>query len=308
MKPVLLAAWLLLCCGGVSAQPQILAKETPDGKRTDFFLEKKDRPGTLTVFLTFTELHNCTSRPGTTRHEVRHDMSRLTSLRAADESYGVGYRYTWRYFYGPINPDADTAFVYRMPCSECKPVRVVRTVYVLDKYRKAPDEQQQLGYHFALEKGDTVYAMRRGTVTRVDVREKSGADVSFTTKSTDMTVEHPDGSFAWYICLDCDGLFVREGDEVLPSEPLGLAGSYDGEHYKVSVQTYWYVSNPDSEKRREQPAVMRRFFPRFATTDGVLVPEHGGIYTPVATREMVTREMTKKELKKFRSAGAASGE
>lgn len=307
MKYVLFAS-LLLLCGGAAAQPQILAKETPGGKSTEFYLWKKDRPGTLTVFLTFTELHNCNARPGTTRHEVRYDMTRLVALRADDESCGVGYRYTWRYFYGPIDHRADTAFVYRMPCSACKPVRVIPTVYVLDKYQKAREEQQQLGFHFALEKGDTVYAMRRGVVTRVDIREKPDPGVSFTTRSTDITVEQPDGTIAWYICLDGDGLFVREGDEVLPSEPLGLAGSYDGEHYKVSVQTYWYVTNPDPEKRGEQPAVTKRFFPRFATTDGVLVPESGGIYTPLATEEMVTREMTKKELKKFRGAGAASRE
>lgn len=301
MVKIFFTALLLVCCGVVAAQPQIRAVDAPGGRSTEFFLEHKDRPGTLTVFLTFADLHNCRNSPGTAKYEVRHDKTRLTVLRASDESYGVGYKYTWRYFYGPIDRDADTAFVYRMPCTTCKPVRVVRTVYVLDKYHKAEEDQQRLGFHFALEKGDTVYAMRRGIVTKVDVREKPRTDVSFTTESTDITVEQPDGSFAWYICLDSDNLFVSEGDEVLPSQPLGLAGSYDGEHYKVSVQTYWYVTNPDPEKRREQMSETRRFFPRFATTDGVLVPEHGNVYTPVVNDGMVTCEMTKKELKKYRS-------
>lgn len=302
MKRILFVTLLSLCCGSVSAQPQIRAKKILGGKITEFYLEKKDRPGTLTVFLTFTELHNCTSLRGTTKYEVKHD-GRLVSLRAADESYGVGYCYEWRYFYGAIDPVVDTAFVYRMPCSTTKPVWVVRTVPALDKYRQIcrTGNCRELGFHFELEKGDTVYAMRRGVVTVIKKGSHSDPGVSFTTESTNITVEQPDGSFAYYVCLDGDNLFVGEGDELLPSQPLGLAGSYDGEHYKVSVQIYRYVSDPgpDPETGRKRLAVSEQFLPCFATTGGALVPGAGGSYTPVATEEMVTREMTGKELERY---------
>lgn len=300
MKGALLTALLLAAACAATAQPRIRVEEQSGGLRTEFYLEGKDRPGTMTLWLTFTELHNCDTRPGTTRYEVKYDHTRLVTLKPSDESYGVGYRYEWRYYYMPLDHRPDTAFVYRMPCTTAKPVRVIHTVHVLEKYTKPSDRQERLGYHFALERGDTVYAMRRGVVTEVKVAQPEPG-VSFTTNSTNITVEHPDGSFARYICLDPECLFVREGDEVLPSDPLGLAGTYDGEHHKVSIQTFWYETDPDLRPGDEGFVVRRRFFPRFATDRGVVVPEPGGIYTPVADDPMRTREMTKKELKRYRN-------
>lgn len=170
---------------------------------------------------------------------------------------------------------------------------------IYDRFRK--EKEGALGLHFEMEKGDTVYAMRRGTVVRIEVaeRDSDAPKVSFTSKSTSLRIEQPDGSLAWYVCLDPGNLLVGEGDEVLPGTPLALAGSYDGENYKVSVQTYWYATNPDPVEYKKKPVVQRRFFPRFATAEGVVCIEKG-IYQPVETEELVTREMTKKELKQRR--------
>ena len=189
-----------------------------------------------------------------------------------------------------------------MPCSTLRPQRVIRTVYVLDKYRKAEAERESLGFMFPLSKGDTVYAMRRGVVVEIRKPEKrfDAPRVSFTTNSPNLLVEQPDGTLAWYICVDGDNVLVDVGDEVLPGTPLALAGSYDGEYYKTAVQIYWYETDPDRDWN-DGYAVSKRLFPRFQTTDGVLIPKHGGVYTPVFTPEMQTRELTARELKKWRA-------
>lgn len=104
---------------------------------------------------------------------------------------------------------------------------------------------------------------------------------------------------AWYICLDGDNVLVEVGDEVLPGTPLALAGSYDGERYKVSVQTFWWESNPDPKERERKPFIRKHFFPQFVTEEGVVCVEKG-VYRPVETEELVIREMNRKELKKHR--------
>jgi hypothetical protein len=176
---------------------------------------------------------------------------------------------------------------------------VSRGVSVYDRFRK--EKKGALGLHFEMEKGDTVYAMRRGTVVEVGIpeREPDAPAVSFTSESPDLLVEQPDGTLAWYICLDGDNVLVEVGDEVLPGTPLALAGSYDGERYKVSVQTFWWESNPDPKERERKPFIRKHFFPQFVTEEGVVCVEKG-VYRPVETEELVIREMNRKELKKHR--------
>lgn len=300
MKRMLFAALLAGLCGGVVAQPRIRTERLQNNS-VEFILEDKTTPGTLTVFLTLKEVSNCNTPTGTSKYEVLFSGTRLLTLRPSDQSRGVGYNYSYRSFHGPVDRQADTAFVYRMPTTLLKPVRVARGVSVYDRLRKNDEEKEgALGLHFEMEKGDTVYAMRRGTVVKIHVAEKRDPNapaVSFTSKSPSLTVEQPDGSFAWYVCLDRDNVLVVEGDEVLPGTPLALVGSYDGERYKFSVQTFWWETNPDAAEPERNPFVRRRFFPRFATEEGLVCVEKG-TYRAVESEEMVIREMSKKELKK----------
>lgn len=303
MKRTLLGVLSLLAVAAATAQPRIRVDKGIGGKSYDFVLENKDRPGTMTVLLDLKELKNCRNEHmGMHKYTVFRDHELLLTLKADDESYGVSYNYSWRYYYGTIDPEPDTAFVYRMPASTARPQRVIRTVSVLDKYRKEKSEQEEMGVMFPMVEGDTVYAMRRGVVTRIERKRRTGKPAaSFTTETTSLYVEHRDGTVARYITLDPDNLLVEEGDEVFPDTPLGLAGSYDGEHHRVSVQVYWLATNPDGSWEKDY-TVYRKLFPRFATTGGIVKPEHGAVYTPVLTEEMQTAELTKKELKRRQAA------
>ena len=111
-----------------------------------------------------------------------------------------------------------------MPTTVRWPVRVSRGVSVYDRFRK--EKKGALGLHFEMEKGDTVYAMRRGTVVEVGIpeREPDAPAVSFTSESPDLLVEQPDGTLAWYICLDGDNVLVEVGDEVLARNAAGAGG------------------------------------------------------------------------------------
>ena len=273
----LTASFALMFVGAVAQSPTIRTQRN-ENNSVDFILENKTRPGTLTVFLTLRDLQNCNTASGTFRYETRYTGTRLLSLRPADDTRGVRYGYSYRFFLGPVDKEPDTAFVYRMPTTVRWPVRVSRGVSVYDRFRK--EKKGALGLHFEMEKGDTVYAMRRGTVVEVGIpeREPDAPAVSFTSESPDLLVEQP---------------------EVLPGTPLALAGSYDGERYKVSVQTFWWESNPDPKERERKPFIRKHFFPQFVTEEGVVCVEKG-VYRPVETEELVIREMNRKELKKHR--------
>ena len=184
----LTASFALMFVGAVAQSPTIHTQRN-ENNSVDFILENKTRPGTLTVFLTLRDLQNCNTASGTFRYETRYTGTRLLSLRPADDTRGVRYGYSYRFFLGPVDKEPDTAFVYRMPTTVRWPVRVSRGVSVYDRFRK--EKKGALGLHFEMEKGDTVYAMRRGTVVEVGIpeREPDAPAVSFTSESPDLLVE-----------------------------------------------------------------------------------------------------------------------
>lgn len=294
---------LLLIAGtqSLSAKgPEVVTENRPDNSVV-FYLKGADDGMTRTVVFNFSRLNNANRPAGEICCEARSSQQRILTLMPVDKTKGIEYAYKYRVWDGRINPKVDTTFVYRMPVSTAGPVRVLYGVNVMDRVRgKDKADRERLGTHFDMQRGDTVYAVRRGRVVGIERSERAAAsDVSFTTESSDLTVEHPDGSFAWYVCIDKEHILVEIGDEVLPGTPIALAGSYDGEEYQVSVQHYYLVKNPDYGKQSDRYAIRRHFFPPFATTEGAVRLEHGKKYTAVMNDWLLLRELSKKELKRL---------
>ena len=300
-RTILLAALLTAVGLSASARPRLRTEKGPDGKSLNFYVEDKDYPGMMTVLMNFSDVKNCDLTDGIRYFVVRNSGERLLTLRPLDNQKNIRYKLLCRFMEGAVDRMFDSTFVYRMPCQTGRPVRISGTVNILDKYReKKPREP--LGYFFQLEKGDTVYAMRRGLVVDIkqsEVPAEERPQYNYTSRSAKITVEHADGTRAWYVNFDPDHVFVNTGDDILPGMPLGLAGTYDGERYGISVQLYRYESDPRAAT--DTTPVLRRLTMRFATEEGIVIPHGPGKYTPVMTDEMLTREMTKKERKKLRA-------
>jgi hypothetical protein len=77
------------------------------------------------------------------------------------------------------------------------------------------------GDAFLLEKADTVFAMRKGTVTAT-VNMKEDAD-RVDGKSA-VEIYQPDGSVLIYRNMNAMQIFVKAGDTIYPGQPLGLVG------------------------------------------------------------------------------------
>lgn len=292
----------LLLAGEAVAAPLVRVKKDPATKTVSFFIDGKEQPGVLTLYFELREVSNCATSPGIYKYEVLQNGATFLKLRPEDESRGVGYGYTVRYFYGRVDPSVDTTLICRVPCTTMRPVRVIRTRNILD-FGLPEGQQRPLGYSFLLEKGDTVYAMRRGVVVLIQRPEApAGEDpsLSFSTRRTNLVVEHPDGSESRYGCLSDRDLFAEVGDEVLPGTPLGLVGSYDGEQYKVSVIVYRRGFAPQADVMRD--ALQTCYFdPHFATDAGAVVPESGVSLRGVMNDGLLMREMSKREQKRWRA-------
>ncbi len=302
MKRIALLALLVFTAVSAAAQSSSSSQAKVSVRRqsnntVEFFVEDKTYPGTSTVWLYLKNLSNCTENERPFRREVQSDKERILTLRPADASRPVGFSYAYRFFNGRLLSSVDSTYIYCMPVAAGKEVRVVR-------YDPKPDEidkriRESIIFTFQGEKGDTVFAMRRGKVVRVgddDTYKRTGQGIKISENAAGIQIEHPDGTMARYSCLDHSGMMVAPGDEVFPGTPLAFMGSYDDKKYGVRVEIGWYgiKINDDGSER---PAPVKHFAPVFATAEGNMVLETRNTYTAVVSEELVTKEMSKKEIK-----------
>lgn len=155
-------------------------------------------------------------------------------------------------------------------------------------------------FRFGLSSGDTVYAARKGIV--VDVVDTYDPDeVSYLSSNNLIVVEHADKTMACYYALAEGSPMVRTGQTVYPDTPLALAGNIDGEREGLvfcvcHLAARWF--EPGSPFVAERAFIRKCVDPLFATDKGAVRLTAGKFYVPRVTEELITAEMSKKELKK----------
>lgn len=93
-----------------------------------------------------------------------------------------------------------------------------------------------LAYDFDLAIGDTILASREGTVILIEQRWPDSDRVCG--HENFVFVEHADGTVFSYVHLTPNGALVREGDRVVPGQPIGLSGDSgcsSGPHLHVAL-------------------------------------------------------------------------
>lgn len=290
MKRILSCAVLLLCGIPFFAQPQVGIVRRPD-KTIDFYLDAAGAPGTRTVLLDIASLTNCDSPAGEYPIVVSNDGAFLT-LRPHNPRIEIGCDYTYRVVDAWLDAPVERSFVYRLPCTAARPVKVA----VRRDDSQAGVSKDYCACYFACGEGDTLYAARRGVVTQVKQGGNTPAnrDRECALRDTYLYVEHADGSIARYGMPESGRLAVGVGDVVFPDTPLAFAGAGST---SFSVALYRVALNKG--KNAELYYVLSEYFdPLFATDRGNTRLRSGESYRPVVTQQLVRREMTEKEAKR----------
>lgn len=299
MKYLLLSLMMMCAAFSLAAQDQSRARtqvvaDCQEDNSVVFQIFNKEYPGTQTVLLSLSNLKNCSELPGMTFHKVCRNGETIFRLRQVDTMRAISYVYSYVVVNGAMNPKVDNDFVYRIPCPAGKLVRV--------HSNRGFGETEPNGYCFEMEHGDTVYAARRGVVTQVELGILPGGLV-FSQSDSRVVVEHPDGTMASYACFAPGQILTREGDLVFPDTPLGLAGKGDDSSNSglIYLQVFRFVSNQYVRDEMNFSPDTQPILPLFAANDDVLRLESGDVYHPEADEGLISREMTKKEHKRWRS-------
>lgn len=301
MKRILLPLLCGLCCGLPAAAQEYgrtkLSSEYRDDKSVVISADK-EYPGIQTVVIQFSRLENCDNVSPTERVEVRQSGPLLT-LRPTNDRQYVRYSYSYQVYDHAVDPKVDREFLYRLPFSADRRAKAARTASdtrLLQGRDKKDEPIRMLGYRFELSPGDTIYAARKGRVIEVRLPENTEkrSGLAYTRDQSKILVEHADGTVARYGSVE--DIRVEAGEMVYPFTPLGLASSFDGKRYFLNFSVC-YRSSENSTEEHRFPLVY--FTPRFATASGDTELVAGEGYAPRVDNALLTREMNKRERKKF---------
>ncbi len=268
---------------------------------------RKYRPGSYTVVLNFSTLTNV-SYSTETKHTIPNEQGVLITLRPQDKNQSINYRYTYSYIAGELNPKIQTNFPYLLPFKPGTKAKVFESGYAYQMYFGANKPEDWKCYEFRTATADSILASRKGLVVEVvDKYEQPYVEgVEFTTNENYLIVEHEDGTLMRYLGFKQGSFSVKHGQLVFPGTPLGIISERRKNYYRMSLLLY-SLQSADMESYKNQTLSNHKSLykigtPQFVYDDnatGFLIPMKD--YTTYSNEEYISKEMSKRELKKYKT-------
>ncbi len=226
-----------------------------------------------------------------------------TSITLSENGFSTpDYNYTYSYRWGCLNTNPDTDYPYLIPVSEGKGTRVGMLTLFNKTYnlREKVPSKNYYAISFSTAMGDTVFASRGGTVfnTKNNANLKH-ENYSMATDENEIYIAHKDCTRARYSVLN--EIFVKEGQKIEAGAPIAIAGGdkyTQGSHVRFCVM-YSYLC--DTCKNGDSAYGNVYVHPKFYLGNEVVdTVARNTTYTSAHTDEIITKEMSKSELKQWK--------
>ena len=235
---------------------------------------------------------------------VMTGKQRIFTLNRMNPNTPIDFQFTRTFLKGDTRMKADTGFVYLLPVTEGKKVRIGK-VNSPEKLLGQKKESHVTGLSFYMEEGDTVYASRSGIVTAIQENSASaGGNIVYSAKENYVEIYHKDSSFAIYRLFRNNGIFVSPGEKVIAGQPIGIIGKGNNHSgSRLHFRSYYLFKNKDTRSANVQKKTKAVIFtPQFhlaPANDGK--PVFNKLYTVEHPVKYITEEMTRLEKKNFLS-------
>jgi len=114
----------------------------------------------------------------------------------------------------------DNSYIYTLPFEHRK------KVFLIQAYESMFSHKGEKALDFKVKKGTRICAARDGVVTAIRKdSDKGGLKPENISDGNYITVQHHDGSVAWYWHFQQNGVLVKEGDSVKTGQLIGLSGN-----------------------------------------------------------------------------------
>jgi hypothetical protein len=290
------------------SQDIIITYEKSNDNSITFNYEKKV-PGSYTISVKFNSLQN--ALPSDYEGVVKNNSGMLFKIRPMRADEGIIFSYSYTYVRGDMKAKPDTAFVYVLPFKKGKREKALELSFIGKTYFKDSEPINWKAFRFSFKTPDTACAIRKGIVIKIEDKYKADTSISinYTSKQNTITIEHEDGTVAFYAGFLGNGIFVKEGDIVYPQTNLGILSQYDvSKNYNLSVQLYYmtkmkaedYLEKSKGQILGKNAHLQTYINPIFFTTEGKIRLISSKGYEADINEEVLTKEFTKKELKNFK--------
>ncbi len=304
MKNYLLFLLNLLLSFSIYAQNRAITvnyKRQSDNS-VDFNYTKK-APGSYTVKLTFTNLKNAYAN--NYFGVVKYSSGILASLDPINKNRGITFGYKVSYIQGVLNPKKiDKNFVYLLPFKQNAELKVQELTNLGQNYlgHKAPKNWKS--YQF-ITKSDTVYAIRKGLVIKVENRLDITTDNNiYSSDHNNILVENLDGSFTNYSNFKKNGILVKPGQYIYPHSKIGILPTKKTNASCYLYLSTYYLSDFKFDKKKtsfsnyESPLIY--IVPIFATSTGNKTLQPNTTYVSVFNEDLFKKELTKREKRRLK--------
>lgn len=298
MKKTLLLLSLFVFSGFIPAHSQVELEGGYEGEYGEYYVfrVKSKGPGTYSLYLDVKYADNFGGA-----------VKRVLTITGTGEVFrlkrensvggGGGIRFGYSYVEGDARGRQNTSFVYRLPYSVHK--NTIRVSNMNSNEVQFP----VIATVFHTDEKDTVYAARKGVVTRIegDRDVPNNSTLVFASRASQIRIVHNDGTIADYVGIERDGILVQEGDTVYPDTPLAITGSFGKENFKF----YFAVSYPVLINGEGGSHWVSCYFkPVFATAEGEKRLVDNTVNVAKVNDGLIMREMKGREKKKYEQSKA----
>lgn len=255
--------------------------------------------------ISFTQLINMKPDIGySNKIEAHPGRSILFVLKPEDINVPYSFNYTYKYIKGCNCPKIKQDFVYLLPVASGKETEAFElSFFKINDQDPEPKDFYAIG--IKMEYGDTVYSARRGIITQIrDTTQLNRTGYSFASKDNFIEIVHNDCSFGKYQVLS--KVLVNVGQTVEAGEPIGLAGGdkyVSGSHVRFWVYYNFEQKVEAKSKDGTHRTIYWAYVPlTFYTKEDKatkLIPGHK--YTSEHPDSLITQEMTKRQIKKWKT-------
>jgi hypothetical protein len=233
----------------------------------------------------------------------RSNVGRVTPEKNAG-FYSFNYNYTS--FLGmALRRIPDTDFVYLLPSTPGNVIRVNKTGSISQRLGiKEENKSYATGFTFHL--GDTICAVRAGTVFELLDRAKEGDKHNevYNINRNKIKIEQKDGTMATYEFLSPIQALVELGDRVNAGQPIAVLNKESDKYHVIIGISYlderrladYYIKN-DLQAKPDYYITLPAKFHLDPNTNAVITTMDG--YTVEHPINIIAEEMSKKEKKKL---------
>jgi len=289
---------LLLCIQQLYSQNELLLSSKLNRDNSIDINYKKTMPGNYFVYLNFKQYDN--TYPPKTKFVADSYNGFLFGLTPIDKNRGITYSYSYMYYRGILNAKIEPEFVYLLPFKDNTSFEASFLYNIDARYFNKQEPKNWKSFQFTCNKTDTICSARKGVV--IDVVDIYSIDTtksySYSSQRNYIIIEHKDGTFAKYEGLDGKNIFVKQGDIVLPNQPLGKLTQYDKTGtYQLRFTVDYLIENPSEKENTIQRFTYAYIDPFFQSTEGVAKLVSQKTYTTKISEDQILKELSKKEIK-----------